>query len=152
LSIRENSSDLAQTFTLSKVSSYSHLDSEEAVEDPPNADAMMATGLAAPVLAHRPSKLHGLWHHTDSRDGWKRINVGRELAGKGFEHLLSLNTAGTKAGYTLVLGVEEKTGASERVENPANFPKLPAEVFSQSISCLSGTRRCILGSCADVSL
>lgn len=126
-SIRENDSDLAQTFTLSKVSSYS-VANETAVEDspalPPN--AMIETQLRPPVTQPH-SKLHRHWYPADGFNGWKEIGVRGKPASRSFGDLQILNLAWTNWSTPV-----KRHGAC--VPGDAPIEHLPIELLGKSLS------------------
>lgn len=145
-SIRENSSDLAQTFTSSKISSLT--DSEEAVEDlspqdHPSQDNvdMVETRFCRPVT--RPdSKLLGYIAPADSFTGWKQINVRGKLASKSFGDLQALNFS-----WTSTPKVPRKNGTYPPGEAP--FERLPIELLSKS--AYEGAPRLFASFCANMA-
>jgi hypothetical protein len=133
-SIRENDSDLAQTFTASKVSSYS---TEQAIDDSPTAPSRtMAVAVAPQVgapLTRPNSKLQYQWYPAENFRGWKDIGVRGRIASKSFSDLQCFNMALIKdcepsevyEGDTLT-----------RTKNPSAFEKLPLEVYGKcSLAC-----------------
>lgn len=124
-SIRENDSDLAQTFSSSKISSLSNPANEEAVEDLPTSPAMVETHFYPPVT--RPqSKLQGYWHPADNFKGWKGINVRGKLASKSFGDLQVLNMSWNRAPN---VKVPSKKGSYPPGQAP--FERLPIELLSK---------------------
>jgi len=135
-SIRENDSDLAQTFSSSKISSLSATsDSEEAVEDsvpqdiaPPSRANMVETQLYRPVT--RPdSKLLGYIAPADSFTGWKQINVRGKLASKSFGDLQALNLS-----WHSTSKLPRKKGSYP--PGGAPFERLPIELLSAIVNLL----------------
>lgn len=93
-SVRENDSELAQTFTSTKVSSYSRL-AEDAVEDlpPPSPDMATMTKQFRAPLTQPQSRLHGHWLPAVAADGfqgWKQIDVRGRQASRSFGDLQAL--------------------------------------------------------------
>lgn len=135
-SIREKDSDLAQTFSYSKLSSLLASANEEAVEDystgSPTEPAMVETRFFPPVT--RPeSKLQGYWSPADSFRGWKSIDVKGKLASKSFGDLQVLNTSWNRsANYGKV---PSSKGTYPPGQSP--FEKLPIELLSKSSSRLA---------------
>lgn len=122
-SIRENDSDLAQSFTSSKISSLTG--SQEAVEDlsPQRQANMVETQFYRPVT--RPdSKLLGYIAPADSFTGWKQINVRGKLASKSFGDLQALNFS-----WTSTPKMPRKKGTYPPGEAP--IEKLPIELLSK---------------------
>lgn len=100
-SIRENDSDLAQTFTSSKVSSYLQKSNDAAVYDSssnspsPLASPSLDMGEVQflPPVTHPNSRLHGGWYPATSFKGWKQINVKGKTASRSFSDLQALHMA-----------------------------------------------------------
>jgi hypothetical protein len=87
-SVRENDSDLAQSFTSTKVSSYTHAHAhEEAIDDATHA---MGETQFLPPLTQPYSRLHGNWFPVNSFRGWKQINVKGKTASRSFSDLQML--------------------------------------------------------------
>ncbi|POS74161.1 leucine Rich Repeat domain-containing protein [Diaporthe helianthi] len=91
-SIREDDTDLAQTFTSSKVSCYS-LQQEQAVIDDESPGIMVSQAQFFAPLTQPGSRLHGNWVPADDFKGWKQINVRGRLASRSFGDLASLTLA-----------------------------------------------------------
>ncbi|TEA20134.1 F-box protein [Colletotrichum sidae] len=99
-SIRENDSDLAQTFTSSKVSSYAQKANEAAVSDSSASPSPLASPSLdmgevqfLPPVTHPNSRLHGGWFPATSFKGWKQINVKGKTASRSFSDLQALHMA-----------------------------------------------------------
>ncbi|KAK1674343.1 leucine rich repeat domain-containing protein [Colletotrichum godetiae] len=97
-SIRENDSDLAQTFTSSKVSSYAQkatnavFDDSSASPSPIASPSLEMTEVQfMPPVTHPSSRLHGGWYPASSFKGWKQINVKGKTASKSFSDLQALH-------------------------------------------------------------
>ncbi|KAH6656792.1 hypothetical protein BKA67DRAFT_672536 [Truncatella angustata] len=96
-SVRENDSDLAQTFTSTKVSSYLKEAEQEdqAIDDLPS-PLDMATCTKTqfrPPLTQPHSRLHGNWLPAVAADGfqgWKQIGVKGKTASRSFGDLQAL--------------------------------------------------------------
>lgn len=133
-SIRENDSDLAQSFSYSRISSYINLQNEQAIDDTPSpspsppAMATMVQTEFLPPLTRPNSKLHGYWYPPDSFKGWKQINVRGKLASKSFGDLQSLN-------LTWKDGITRKQTKRDGVYAPGTAPieRLPVELLSKLI-------------------
>lgn len=125
-SIRESSSDLAQTFTHTKVSSYIADTNEVAVEDESPEPGNMVDVQYFPAISHRESNLSGNWFPADSFKGWKQINVKGKLASKSFGDLQTLDGAWNKAPLVL-----KKDGPKARTPGDAPIEKLPIEILSR---------------------
>ena len=110
-SVRENDDDLAQTFTRSKVSSYSH--AEAVFDDSPATSPFIekAQPTFQPPLTRPHSKLHGFWVPPDSFKGWREIPVKGKKASRSCEDLHKLHMTWTpqstpvkKAPHTYLAG------------------------------------------------
>ena len=92
-SVREHDSDLPQTFTSSKVSSYSK--AHEAIFDVSSSSTGSTGDMTEvqfhPPLTHPHSKLHGYFYPSDSFRGWKQISVRGKAASRSFSDLQVLN-------------------------------------------------------------
>lgn len=91
-SIREDDTDLAQTFTSSKVSCYT-LQQEQAVSDDESPGIMVSQAQFFAPVTQPGSRLHGNWVPADDFKGWKQINVRGRLASRSFGDLASLTLA-----------------------------------------------------------
>lgn len=140
-SIRENDADLAQTFTASKISSYSAAtDDEVAVVDdePPKASSSAVRGNMIeaqyfPPVTRPGSRLHGNWFPADSFKGWKQINVKGKLASKSFGDLQVLNVA-----WHTSPTPQPTPGRRNGVRSPGDAPieRLPVELLTAIINLL----------------
>ncbi|KAI1634204.1 hypothetical protein F4809DRAFT_652061 [Biscogniauxia mediterranea] len=136
-SVRET--NLAQTFTSTKVSSYSEV-LEEAVEDQPSPGLTMAATTLKPNMQFMPpmtrpnSRLHGGWCPAvavDSFRGWKQIDVRGRLASRSFGDLQTFKMVWSTPSPA------PKTKGSER-PRPGQSPieRLPTEILNQIIDHL----------------
>ncbi|KAI1484611.1 hypothetical protein F5X96DRAFT_683465 [Biscogniauxia mediterranea] len=136
-SVRET--NLAQTFTSTKVSSYSEV-LEEAVEDQPSSGLTMAAATSKPNMQFMPpmtrpnSRLHGGWCPAvavDSFRGWKQIDVRGRLASRSFGDLQTFKMVWSTPSPA------PKTKGSER-PRPGQSPieRLPTEILNQIIDHL----------------
>jgi hypothetical protein len=87
-SVRENDDGLAQTFTRSKVSSYSH-GVEEVFDESPCAEITQPFFQAPLTQPH--SRLHGFWYPADGFRGWKHIPIKGKAASRSCEDLHKLS-------------------------------------------------------------
>ncbi|KAH9898680.1 hypothetical protein F4778DRAFT_771723 [Xylariomycetidae sp. FL2044] len=135
-SVRENDSDLAQTFTSNKVSSYSR-QAEEAIEDRPSVPSEMSTTAQfMPPITQPHSRLHGCWLPAvaaDSFQGWKQIGVKGKPASRSFGDLQALR----------IVWTPPTTPAGEPAKDPerpltgqAPLERLPTEILNQIIDHL----------------
>lgn len=92
-SIREDDTQFAQTFTASKVSSYSHLQGHPLQDDPSDMGTMVQHAEFFPPVTKPSSRLHGNWCPAENFKGWKQINVRGRLASRSFSDLASLSLA-----------------------------------------------------------
>jgi hypothetical protein len=122
-SIRENDSDLTQTFTSSRVSSLlaTH---EHAIEDDEPRNTMVEAQFRPPVT-HPDSRLLGYWSPADTFKGWKQINVRGKLASKSFGDLQLLNLAWHHPRSPLF------TPRGACLPGEAAFEKLPIELLGE---------------------
>lgn len=108
-SVRENDSDLAQTFTSTKVSSYSQPAEAAIVDDEHQSSSSSSSPLSSPPpemattttttrqflppKTQPQSKLHGCWFPAVAADGfqgWKQIDVRGRQASRSFGDLQAL--------------------------------------------------------------
>lgn len=86
-SVRENDDGLAQTFTRSKVSSYTNVPDEVFDESPSPGSAQPNF---QPPVTQPHSKLHGFWFPADSFRGWREIRLKGKKASRSAENLRKL--------------------------------------------------------------
>ncbi|KAJ9133528.1 Leucine Rich Repeat domain-containing protein [Pleurostoma richardsiae] len=134
-SIREKDSDLAQSFTVSKVSTYNNPENEHAVDDLPASPAMatMVQAEYLPPLTHPGSKLHGYWYPADGFKGWKQINVRGKPASRSFGDLHALNLSWNDASPK-PKATPKQQGAYPSGQAP--IETLPIELLSSIINLL----------------
>lgn len=87
-SVRENDDGLAQTFTRSKISSYTQAP-EEVFDESPSAEIAQPSFQAPRTQPH--SKLHGFFFPADSFKGWKQIPIKGKRASRSCEDLHKLH-------------------------------------------------------------
>ncbi|KND94271.1 F-box protein [Tolypocladium ophioglossoides CBS 100239] len=83
-SVRENDDGLAQTFTRSKVSSYTEAP-EDVFDESPTSELPQPS--FQPPLTQPHSRLHGFWYPPDSFKGWKEIPIKGKLASRSCEDI-----------------------------------------------------------------
>lgn len=127
-SIREDDTDLAQTFTSSKVSSYT-LQQEQAVSDDESPGTMVSQAQFFAPLTQPGSRLHGNWVPADDFKGWKQINVRGRLASRSFGDLTSLTLAWEPRPAPVKRRPSKVTGESA-------LESLPLELLSSIINLL----------------
>lgn len=131
-SIREDDTELAQAFTASKVSSYSH-QQEQAVDDSSlSLGTMVSQADFFPPVTRPDSRLHGNWFPADNFKGWKQINVRGRLASRSFNDLSSLSLSWT----THVAPTIKKRRPSANDPGQAAIERLPVEILSDIIGLL----------------
>ncbi|KAF3766359.1 hypothetical protein M406DRAFT_37475 [Cryphonectria parasitica EP155] len=138
-SIREDDTDLAQAFTASKVSSYSHQQQHEissALDDHPSPamGTMVQHAEFFPPITRPDSRLHGNWYPADNFRGWKQINVKGRLASRSFGDLHLMNLAWTTHPDTTVL--QKQRRPSGHAPGDAPMERLPLELLSNIIGLL----------------
>lgn len=87
-SVRENDDGVAQTFTRSKISSYTDVP-EEVFDESPSNELPQPT-FQAP-LTQPQSKLHGFWYPAEGFKGWKEIPIKGKPASRSCEDLHKLH-------------------------------------------------------------
>ncbi|KAL1855733.1 hypothetical protein Daus18300_011016 [Diaporthe australafricana] len=129
-SIREDDTDLAQTFTLSKVSCYSQQqEQEQAVIDDDSPGTMVSQAQFFAPVTQPGSRLHGNWVPADDFKGWKQINVRGRLASRSFGDLASLTLAWEPRPAPIKRRPSRVTGESA-------LERLPLELLSSIINLL----------------
>jgi hypothetical protein len=135
-SIREQESDLVQTFTKTKTS---HLDAqEEAIEDTITGESdpprdTMAVAHLPPPLSRYPDDLRrdsGLVYPARCFKGWKQVQVGGRIASKSYSDVQQL---------TAVWTTVAAPSAKEMGKHPAGeayLEKLPVELLSKFLASL----------------
>lgn len=127
-SIREDDTDLAQTFTSSKVSCYT-LQQEQAVSDDESPGTMVSQAQFFAPVTQPGSRLHGNWVPADDFKGWKQINVRGRLASRSFGDLASLTLAWEPRPAPIKRRPSKVTGESA-------LESLPLELLSSIINLL----------------
>lgn len=129
-SVREiDSSDLAQNFTSSKVSSYSKL-SEEAVDDLPSPPEMTTQTQFIPPITQPQSRLHGCWFPAVAAEGfqgWKQIGVKGRQASKSYGDLQAL-----KIVWSDPVVPPQKKDPERSAPGQSAIEKLPTELLGES--------------------
>lgn len=132
-SVRENDDGLAQTFTRSKVSSYTQA-TEEVFDESPSAEIAQPSFQAPLTQPH--SRLHGFWYPADSFRGWKQIPIRGKSASRSCEdlHKLSL-TWSTPTPPVKKVPDHYATGTSP-------LERLPSEVLGKFLAVASPNFLC----------
>ncbi|KAI1780651.1 hypothetical protein F4818DRAFT_13152 [Hypoxylon cercidicola] len=132
-SVREIDLDVAQTFTSTKISSYSRL-AEEVIEDQPSPPEMAIQTQFVPPVTQPNSKLHGCWFPAVAAEGfqgWKQIGVRGRQASKSYGDLQALKIVWS----TPVTSTPKKD--PERVApGQSSIEKLPTEILGKIIDHL----------------
>ncbi|KAK2683387.1 hypothetical protein RAB80_001333 [Fusarium oxysporum f. sp. vasinfectum] len=89
-SVRENDDGLAQTFTRSKISSYTQ-GPEEVFDESPSPSVEIAQPSFQAPLTQPHSRLHGFWFPADNFRGWKQIPIKGKSASRSCEDLHKLS-------------------------------------------------------------
>ncbi|KAI5858301.1 hypothetical protein GGS23DRAFT_334259 [Durotheca rogersii] len=133
-SVRENDSNLAQTFTTTKVSSYSK-EADEAIEDQPPLPTEMTTQTQfVPPVTQPNSRLHGSWFPAVAAEGfqgWKQIGVKGRQASKSYGDLQAL-----KIVWSTPATPPRKKDPERPPPGQSSIEKLPAEILGQIIDHL----------------
>lgn len=87
-SVRENDDGFAQTFTRSKISSYTEAP-EDVFDESPVAELPQST--FQPPLTQPNSKLHGFWYPAEGFRGWREIPLKGKPASRSCENLHKLH-------------------------------------------------------------
>ncbi|OLN92194.1 F-box protein [Colletotrichum chlorophyti] len=135
-SIRENDSDLAQTFTSSKVSSYAQKSVDPVFDDSSASPSPLASPSLdmgevqfLPPVTLPNSKLHGGWYPASSFKGWKQINVKGKTASKSFSDLQALHMSWSTPPAS-------PKGKNKHANGRAPMERLPLEVLGSIIELL----------------
>lgn len=87
-SVRENDDGLAQTFTRSKISSYTN-EADPVFDESPSVEISQPAFLAP--LTQPNSKLHGFWAPAPTFKGWREIPLKGKKASRSYENLRNLD-------------------------------------------------------------
>ncbi|KFH48751.1 F-box protein-like protein [Hapsidospora chrysogenum ATCC 11550] len=128
-SVRENDDGLAQTFTRSKVSSYTN-DAEEVFDESPSSE-LSQHAFHAP-LTQPNSKLHGFWAPAPTFRGWREIPLKGKKASSSFENLRNLCMTWSPSSTPTI----EKPKKTTYSPGQSPLETLPSEVLSAIIDLL----------------
>jgi hypothetical protein len=124
-SVRENDDGLAQTFTRSKISSYTQ-GTEEVFDESPSPSAEIASPSFQAPLTQPHSRLHGFWFPADNFRGWKQIPIKGKSASRSCEDLHKLSmTWSSPAPPT----VTKKASLDGYETGTSPLERLPSEVL-----------------------
>lgn len=127
-SVRENDDGLAQTFTRSKVSSYT-LGTEEVFDESPSAELSQPSFQAPLTQPH--SKLHSFLVPADSFRGWKQIPLKGRKASRSVE---DLHKMAMQWSPSTTPAPEKKPSSHALGASP--LEKLPTEILGSIIDLL----------------
>lgn len=125
--------DMAQTFTSTKISSYSR-QAEEAIDDQPSPQEMATQTQFVPPVTQPNSKLHGCWFPAVAADGfqgWKQIGVRGKQASKSYGDLQAL-----KIVWSTPVTPAKKKDPERPAPGHSSIEKLPTEILSNIIDHL----------------
>lgn len=127
-SVRENDDGLAQTFTRSKISSYTQ-GTEEVFDESPSPSVEIAQPSFQAPLTQPHSRLHGFWFPADNFRGWKQIPIKGKAASRSCEDLHKLSmTWSSPAPAAPVKKVSHPTYQT----GTSPLERLPSEVLGKS--------------------
>lgn len=127
-SVRENDDGLAQTFTRSKISSYTQ-GTEEVFDESPSPSVEIAQPSFQAPLTQPHSRLHGFWFPADNFRGWKQIPIKGKAASRSCEDLHKLSmTWSSPAPAAPVQKVSHPTYQT----GTSPLERLPSEVLGKS--------------------
>lgn len=124
-SVRENDDGLAQTFTRSKVSSYTNAP-EEVFDESPSLE--IAQPNFQPPLTQPHSRLHGFFFPADSFRGWREIPLKGKKASRSVEDLRKLYMSWSPPESPVV---EEKKQLATYKTGYAPLETLPTEILGK---------------------
>ncbi|KAI5462254.1 hypothetical protein BGZ63DRAFT_354225 [Mariannaea sp. PMI_226] len=126
-SVRENDDGLAQTFTRSKISSYSQ-GTEEVFDESPIAENPQPSFQAPLTQPH--SRLHGFWYPADGFRGWKQIPIKGKAASRSCEDLHKLSLTWSSPAPVVKKTLDHYATGTSPLE------RLPSEVLGAIIDLL----------------
>ncbi|VUC35699.1 unnamed protein product [Clonostachys rosea] len=129
-SVRENDDGLAQTFTRSKVSSYTHGADAAVFEESPSQEIPQPT--FQPPLTQPHSRLHGFWFPAENFRGWREIPLKGKLASRSSEDLRKLYMTWSPPETPAV----EKRAPTSYVMGQSPLETLPSEILGDIIDLL----------------
>ena len=130
-SVRENDDGLAQTFTRSKISSYTN-DADEVFDESPSNEIAQPT--FQPPLTQPNSKLHGFWAPAPTFRGWREITLNGKKASRSFENLRNLHMTWSPPPPTPKTVKPKKATTYATGQSP--FETLPPEILGSIIDLL----------------
>ncbi|KAM0250653.1 hypothetical protein ACHAP5_002186 [Fusarium lateritium] len=131
-SVRENDDGLAQTFTRSKISSYTQ-GTEEVFDESPSPSAEIQQPSFQAPLTQPHSRLHGFWFPADNFRGWKQIPIKGKSASRSCEDLHKLSMTWSSPAPIEVI---EKASPNSYETGTRPLERLPSEVLGAIIDLL----------------
>ncbi|KAG9257439.1 leucine rich repeat domain protein [Emericellopsis atlantica] len=133
-SVRENDDGLAQTFTRSKISSYTN-ETEEVFDESPSSES--GQPFFQPPLTNPHSQLNGFWAPAPTFRGWREIPLKGKKASRSLENLRSLVMSWSPPS-TPSNEPEAKKKTARTTYEPGRAPieTLPSEVLDNIIDLL----------------
>lgn len=122
-SVRENDEGLAQTFTRSKISSYTQ-GNEDVFDESPSLEIPQPTFQAPLTQPH--SKLHGFFFPADSFKGWKQIPIKGKKASRSCEDLHKLHMT-----WSSPPAVPTKKTSGSYLPGTSPLELLPSEILGK---------------------
>ncbi|KAJ3519502.1 hypothetical protein NM208_g14105 [Fusarium decemcellulare] len=127
-SVRENDDGLAQTFTRSKISSYTQ-GTEEVFDESPSVEIAQPSFQAPLTQPH--SRLHGFWFPADNFRGWKQIPIKGKAASRSCEDLHKLSMT-----WSSPAPPPKKASINSYETGTSPLERLPSEVLGSIIDLL----------------
>ncbi|ATY64158.1 Leucine Rich Repeat domain, partial [Cordyceps militaris] len=127
-SVRENDDGFAQTFTRSKISSYTETP-EDVFDESPIAEVPQA--VFRPALTNPGSKLHGFWFPAEGFKGWREIPIKGRIASRSSDDLRKLHMTWDNPAPKIT---EPPVGVYP--PSAAPLESLPSEILSSIIDLL----------------
>ncbi|KAI6778785.1 F-box protein-like protein [Emericellopsis cladophorae] len=132
-SVRENDDGLAQTFTRSKISSYTN-EAEEVFDESPSSES--GQPFFQPPLTNPHSQLNGFWAPAPTFRGWREIPLKGKKASRSMENLRSLVMSWSPPSTPQNEPEAKKTFRTTYEPGRAPIETLPSEVLDNIIDLL----------------
>jgi hypothetical protein len=123
-SVRENDDGLAQTFTRSKISSYTAQAHEDVFDETPS-PSESSRAFFQPPLTQPHSKLHQFLVPADSFKGWKQIPIKGKKASRSCEDLHKLHMTWSPPASPVIQPASTNAVGSSPLE------RLPSEILGK---------------------
>ncbi|RBA11836.1 hypothetical protein FPRO05_14188 [Fusarium proliferatum] len=131
-SVRENDDGLAQTFTRSKISSYTQ-GTEEVFDELSSPSVQIPQPSFQAPLTQPHSRLHGFWFPGDNFRGWKQIPIKGKSASSSCEDLHKLSLTWSSPAPP---AVTKKASHDSYETGTSPLERLPSEVLGAIIDLL----------------